>query len=266
MIRSILLTLTLCVTAQAQNFNHLIDPTQLTEYAFTRDVSVQKMDPSGKVLAEYRKRSEFVFDDQGKQVERVIYKTPSLKGISEKDVEAFALTRKLEPLPGVRMMAHYYNFRKFGAEVIIKDSWGAHLPKGQVNVYLSHEFSPAERQTLFQAMQTWNALVPEIKFVYAGAAWHTQLCVSCITVARNIDLKNNGTFQPAERDGIVVYGRIELGKTDLSTLFTVFTHELGHTLGLDHQDKGLMKEKLIKGKMVLPSGEDVQRVKAILLE
>ncbi len=66
---------------------------QLNHHTFRRDVLVQTLGPMGEVTGEYRRNSQFVFDDSGKRIERVLYRPPStLKAIkiSKEDIQDLA--------------------------------------------------------------------------------------------------------------------------------------------------------------------------------
>lgn len=49
----------------------------LKQYTFKRDVVLQTIGPSGQVTGEYVRNSQFLFDDKGNRIERVIYRPPS---------------------------------------------------------------------------------------------------------------------------------------------------------------------------------------------
>src|SRR5206468_3067976 len=46
---------------------------ELNQYAFKRDVVLQTIGASGEVTGEYIRNSQFVFDDRGERVEKVLY-------------------------------------------------------------------------------------------------------------------------------------------------------------------------------------------------
>jgi hypothetical protein len=240
-------------------------PESLNQYTFKREVILRKI-TDGKVVQEHVRRSQFVYDDKGKLIEQVLYKTPNLKGISDDKVEEFASGKKMRPRAGIQMFARYYGYREFKSAVVVKATWNAHWPAGsEVKVYFSADFD-RDRTVLTEAMHAWNSLVPEVRVTYAGTAEQTQVCQACLTVVRNPKLGQGGTFGSADRgDGLIVYGRIELGRTDSKTLFSVFAHELGHSLGLDHADEGLMRTKQIKGQLTFPSKAEVNLVRGFLL-
>lgn len=250
---SIILTLLLSVSASAQ-----------INQTYKREVIFQKY-KDGKVIAQYVRKSTFVYDDRGRLVEKVIFKTPSLKGISEDEVEEFASGRRMEVREGIAQFARYYGYREFQTSVEVKDVWDAHWPAGsRVKVYFSADFNQ-DLPVLMDALNAWNRLIPEVKFAYAGTAEEAQQCEGCLTVLRNPGLKDYGTFQYAERaPGIVLAGRIYLRKLDPSTLFSIFSHEVGHSLGLPHSDQGLMREKLPKGRRILPTQLEADLVRGIL--
>lgn len=50
---------------------------QLNQHTFRRDVLLQTIGPNGEVTGEYRRNSQFVFDDNGKRIERVLYRPPA---------------------------------------------------------------------------------------------------------------------------------------------------------------------------------------------
>lgn len=251
---SITLTLLLSVSASAQSINH----------AFQREIVLQRIQ-NGRVIQEHVRRSQFVYNDRGKLIERVLYKTPELKGVDDEVVVDFAAGRPTQPVPGVQMISRDYGFREFGSSVEVKDAWDAHWPKGsKVKVWFSSDFDQ-DRETLLRVLDLWNSLVPEVQFSFVGIAEEAQICELCLTVLRNPNLKKGGTFEWADRgDGLIVYGRVYLRRMDRNTLFSIFAHEIGHSLGLQHSDQGLMREDLPKGKMVSPSQTEGAVVRSIL--
>lgn len=249
---SITLTLLLSVSASAQ-----------INQTYKREVILQRI-KDGRVVQEHVRRSQFVRDDRGRLVEQVVYKTPNLKGISDKEVEKFASGRELKEREGISMLSRLYGFREFGSSVEVKDAWDAHWPKGsKVKVFFSSDFDQ-DRETLLKVLNLWNSLVPEVQFSYVGTAEESQICELCLTVLRNPNLKKGGTFEWADRgDGLIVYGRVYLRRMDRNTLFSIFAHEIAHSLGLPHSDQGLMREDLPKGKTVFPSQVEVNLVRKV---
>ena len=230
--------------------------------AFKREVILQRIQ-NGRVVQEHIRRSQFVRDDQGRLVEQILFKTPNLKGISDKEVEEFASGRKVKVREGISQFVHYYGYREFRSTVEVKDVWDVHWPKGKVKVWFSSDFN-SDRETLIEVLDLWNSLIPEVQFSYVGIAEHVQVCEGCLTVLRNPNLKDGGTLEYADRgDGLIVYGRIYLRRLDRNTLFTIFAHEIGHSLGLPHSDQGLMREDLPKGKRIVPSQVEVDLVRKV---
>lgn len=50
---------------------------RLNQFTFKRDVLLQTIGPNGEVTGEYIRNSQFVFDDKGNRIERVIFHPPS---------------------------------------------------------------------------------------------------------------------------------------------------------------------------------------------
>ena len=65
----------------------------MNQHMFKRDVVLQTIDPSGQVNGSYIRRSEFIFDDRGNRIERVLYHpAPSLQKmkITKEDIQDLA--------------------------------------------------------------------------------------------------------------------------------------------------------------------------------
>ena len=65
----------------------------LSQHTFKRDVVLQTIDPEGKVSGEYIRNSQFVFDDKGNRIERVLYHPPSTirqMRITKEDIQDLA--------------------------------------------------------------------------------------------------------------------------------------------------------------------------------
>ena len=65
----------------------------MNQHMFKRDVLLQTIDPNGEVNGNYIRRSEFIFDDRGNRIERVVYHpAPSLKKmkITKEDIQDLA--------------------------------------------------------------------------------------------------------------------------------------------------------------------------------
>jgi len=62
----------------------------LTRYTFKRDVVLQTIGANGVVTGQYIRNSQFLFDDKGNRIERVLYRPPStLRGmkITKEDIQ-----------------------------------------------------------------------------------------------------------------------------------------------------------------------------------
>src|SRR5688572_23453999 len=88
----------------------------LNTYAFKRDALVQEIGMGGQVAGEYRRVSDFTFDDQGNRYEKInFFPMPTFGGVTQED---------LEDLGGVNPFAleagriHLYNLKYVGKERI----------------------------------------------------------------------------------------------------------------------------------------------------
>ncbi|HEX6189340.1 MAG TPA: hypothetical protein VFZ40_14765, partial [Pyrinomonadaceae bacterium] len=88
----------------------------LNSYAFKRDALVQHIGMGGQVIGEYRRVSDFTFDDQGNRFEKInFFPMPTFPGVTQED---------LEDLGGVNPFAleagriHLYNLKYVGKERI----------------------------------------------------------------------------------------------------------------------------------------------------
>lgn len=353
---SIILILLVSASTGAQTLSDILRVEQnsreaLNQYTFSRVVLLQTIGPDGQVTGEYIRKSEFIFDDKGNRIEKLLTKTSTLKAIrlTDEDVEDFAGSHllgldnaeryslelsedviEIRPRPGiagryfagaaqfhpvslritkfrgraepqdgahrypffetlrdergfpvlttaddvlrfptkdvrVRVETRYSNYKRFGSEVTIREiSSAAHWARdSRVKVYLSRVFSQSDRAVLLRAMNTWNALISEAQFVYAGTAETLQTCHACLTVLAKTEAHHRaGTFQGhGIVDGLLTYGRIEID-LEANTLEALMLHELGHSLGLaDCECDGVMRATLRKGKLVLPSKEEVEMVR-----
>jgi hypothetical protein len=65
----------------------------LKQHTFKRDVVLQTIGPEGQITGEYLRHSEFLFDDRGNRIERVIYDSPSTireMRITQEDIQDLA--------------------------------------------------------------------------------------------------------------------------------------------------------------------------------
>ena len=98
-------------TAKETEFRHA-----LAEYAFERDATVQTVGMGGQITGEYRRKSQFVFDDRAERFEKITYfPQPTL-------TDVMFTQEDLEDLGGVQPFAleaskiDQYNFHYSGKE------------------------------------------------------------------------------------------------------------------------------------------------------
>ena len=118
-------------------------------------------------------------------------------------------------------------------------------PDSDIKVYFVRDmFTPEQRRTLFEAMETWNASAQHtgagVKFTYAGETDGLNNCQSCLTITRREVYKNDrkhyAFFNPLKQyeDGLLFSAWIDfdLATTDPHALQGFMAHELGHGMGL----------------------------------
>jgi len=118
-------------------------------------------------------------------------------------------------------------------------------PDSDIKVYFVRDlFTPEQRRTLFEAMETWNTSAQQtgagVKFRYAGETDGPINCQSCLTITRREVYKNDrkhyAFFYPLswDRDGLLISARIDfdVATTNLKALRSFMAHELGHGMGL----------------------------------
>src|SRR5688572_11699703 len=60
----------------------------LNSYAFKRDALVQIIGMGGQVVGEYRRVSDFTFDEQGNRYEKInFFRMPTFRGVTQEDLE-----------------------------------------------------------------------------------------------------------------------------------------------------------------------------------
>ena len=70
----------------------------LKQHTFKREVVLQTIGPKGRITGEYLRNSEFLFDDRGNRIERVIYDSPST-------IREMRITREdLQDLAGAQLL------------------------------------------------------------------------------------------------------------------------------------------------------------------
>ena len=101
MIRSILCLLLFAVPVFSQSVQNTLQDVlrlehdtreALNHYSFKRDVLLETLDRDGQVTGQYVRYSEFVFDDSGRRIERVIDKHSTMKElkITDQDIQDLA--------------------------------------------------------------------------------------------------------------------------------------------------------------------------------
>jgi hypothetical protein len=90
----------------------------LSQYAFTRDVTVQSIGMGGQAAGEYRRVSSFVFDDSGNRFEKItFFPMPTLTDlvITQEDLEDLG---GIQPFALEASKINLYNFTYVGKERI----------------------------------------------------------------------------------------------------------------------------------------------------
>lgn len=90
----------------------------LNQHTFKRDVVLQTIGPGGEVTGEYIRNSQFLFDDKGRRIERLLYHPPST-------IHEMRITREdIQDLAGGQLLGvditeiSKYQFRVAGAETL----------------------------------------------------------------------------------------------------------------------------------------------------
>jgi hypothetical protein len=90
----------------------------LKQHTFKRDVTLQTIGPNGEVTGEYIRNSQFLFDDQGRRIERVLYHPPSR-------IHEMRITREdIQDLAGAQLLgidiveANKYRLTYIGNETV----------------------------------------------------------------------------------------------------------------------------------------------------
>jgi hypothetical protein len=118
-------------------------------------------------------------------------------------------------------------------------------PDANVRVFFMRGmFTPAQREMLFTAMNTWTEAAAEagagVKFSYAGETDELSQCNPCLTVTRRDvnknDRKHYAFFNPLKQDqnGLLLSAWIDFdfATTKPQALLGFMAHELGHGMGL----------------------------------
>jgi hypothetical protein len=157
-------------------------------------------------------------------------------------------------------------------------------PDSDIKVYLVRDmFTPEQRRTLFEAMETWNTSAQQtgagVKFTYAGETDGLINCQSCLTITRREVYKNDrkhyAFFNPLKQyeDGLLFSAWIDfdVATSDPKALEGFMVHELGHGMGL-WDCKSCKKKQTIMNAfpgvnhgngLVAPSACDLEVVKQI---
>jgi hypothetical protein len=157
-------------------------------------------------------------------------------------------------------------------------------PDTNVKVYFkSGMFTPAQRDTLFAAMETWSEAAAStgagITFSYVGEINQLASCESCLTVTRREvhknDRKHYAFFNPLKQsgDGLLLSAWIDFdfATTSPQALQGFMAHELGHGMGLWDCQTCKKKKTIMNGfpginndnGLIAPSACDLEVVRQV---
>lgn len=91
----------------------------LNQHTFKRDVLLQTIGPNGEITGEYIRNSQFLFDDKGRRIERVLYHPSST-------IHEMRITREdIQDLAGSQLLGvDITELRKYQFKVIGKETLG----------------------------------------------------------------------------------------------------------------------------------------------
>jgi len=144
-------------------------------------------------------------------------------------------------------------------------------------------FTPAQTETLLEAMKTWSDLSTEVGagvgFIYSGEVDELASCFGCLTVARRevfkTDRKHYAFFNPLKQssDGLLISAWIDFdfATTNPQALRGYMIHELGHGMGLWDCTTCKKKKTVMNGfssingdnGLLEPSGCDLEVVRQV---
>jgi hypothetical protein len=88
----------------------------LAEYAFQRDATIQTVGPGGQITGEFRRKSQFVFDDRAERFEKITYSPPPTLtelSITQEDIDDLG---GVQPFALEASKLDQYNFNYAGKE------------------------------------------------------------------------------------------------------------------------------------------------------